>query len=120
MGRFCGTLSDFDTHVAGSQHRKPIFIGHIITNEQRGVNIKRLPQRPETMPLGAIRHSALKDPVTRAHHEVIGPLFTQQPGGRFGRFGHVSIEPPRMNGKPERLHFNPRAWNVLRDLVETL
>jgi hypothetical protein len=25
-----------------------------------------------------------------------------------------------MNGKPERLHFNPRAWNVLRDLVETL
>jgi hypothetical protein len=33
MGRFRGTLSDFDTDVARTQDRKPIFVGDVITNE---------------------------------------------------------------------------------------
>jgi hypothetical protein len=120
MGRFRNTLAHFDADIARAQHSETIFIGDVISDEQRRVNIKRLPQRPETVTLGSIRHSALENPVTRAHYKLIGPFITQKAGSGLGRDRHISLQPPGMDSKPEGLDFNPGAWNVPSDLVEAL
>jgi hypothetical protein len=64
MGRFRNTFADFDSDIAKAQHSETIFIGEVITDEQRRANIKGFPQRPQPVTLGSIRHSALENSMT--------------------------------------------------------